>query len=412
MDPEVWKCLLDHEDILRLILCRVSWETNLRLRSVRKAFYATLSEPSVYTWSLMLTDTSFYTDHSSLEWVDGDINAEHLEQSHANAVCFFSPLKPAERVSEEVTLGRSIWKLHLRSEGLLLLERTMSEERSEGRHGVYSLLNKYELDRFLFNPLTKGFIKLPAVPKIKGNSVKGNLRNHLRMIMAVKKELVIVVAVEFHSYSQAELPRILIWHQGSQDWVLLRTTILPMHNTRFLWAGTNALFVGGELLLHFATEEDVNPGMRPTGERVFSFGSLTRAIDPELIWNCNHLAFERTHLFQHNGVLKRLKLEVVTTSYGLRYERTFGGSIDLHTFHCSSRSWQKEESIGITSHILESVSSCSKVAGVFGDILCIRNRHVFNFYNFLSKQWCRCDAKELVNFADFEKTGFLWSPKR
>ncbi|KAL3685228.1 hypothetical protein R1sor_003250 [Riccia sorocarpa] len=323
MDPEVWKCLLDHEDILRLILCRVSWETNLRLRSVSKAFYAMLSEPSVYTWSLMLTDTSFYTDHSSLEWVDGDINAEHLEQSHANAVCFFSPLKPAERVSEEVTLGRSgsfiyavvNFELHrwcilpplgdlpfgnlndLRvtgvAEGRLLLERTMSEERSEGRH-----------------------------------------------------------------------------------------------------------------------EEDVNPGMGPMGETVFSFGSLTRAIHPELIWNCNHLANGKTQLFQHKGILKRLKLEVVTTSYGLRYERTFGGSIDLHTFDCSSRSWQKEESIGMPRHILESVSSCSKVAGVFGDILCIRNRHVFIFYNFLSKQWCRCDAKELVNFADFEKTGFLWSPKR
>ncbi|KAL3685203.1 hypothetical protein R1sor_003225 [Riccia sorocarpa] len=437
MDPEVWKYLPDHEEILRLILCRVSWDTNLRLRSVSKGFYATLSEPSVFTWSSMLTDTSFYTDHSSLKWVDGDIDAEHLEQSHADAVCFFSPLSSAEREPADFVLSSSksltfaVVNFELRrwctlpplgdlpfgnlndftvsgvAKGLLLLERTMSE----GRHSDDSLLDTYELDRFLFNPVTKGFIKLPVVPNIKGL-----VGNQFRMIMAVEKEHVTVVAVEFAFYLQPGLPRILVWHQGSQDWVLLPTTILPVHNTMFLWFGTNTVFVGGELFLHVETQEIVSPGERSMGERVFSFGSRACAINPELIWNCNNIVDAKTHLFHHSGALKRLELEVVTGGRRRFHQGTLGCSIDLYTFNCSSRTWQEKESIGMPRHLLESVFKSSEVAGVFGDVLCIRNLDepaVFILYNFLTKQWCRCYAKGLVEDAEIDHgIFFLWSPKR
>ncbi|KAL3685210.1 hypothetical protein R1sor_003232 [Riccia sorocarpa] len=225
MDPEVWKYFPDQEDILRLILCRVSWDTNLRLRSVSKGFYATLSEPSFHM--------------------------------------------------------------------------VVNVNRHKLLHGSF---------RFLFNPLTKGFIKLPVVPKIKGRN-SGLVQNHLRIIMAVEKELVTVVAVEFYSYLQPELPRILIWHQGTPDWVLLNvfdppSTILPVDSMVFFWSGTNAVFFGGELFLLVETEEDWidgNPGESPIGERVFSLGSRARAIDPELIWSCNNIGDAKTHLFHHKG---------------------------------------------------------------------------------------------------------------
>ncbi|KAL3685214.1 hypothetical protein R1sor_003236 [Riccia sorocarpa] len=428
MDPEVWKYLPDHEIILRLILCRVPWKTNFRLRSVSKGFYAMLSEPFVFPWSSMLTDTSFYTDHSSLKWVDGDIDAEHLEQSNADAVCFFSALRSTERApanfvfssSEGLTYAVVNFELHRWctlprlgdlpfgnfndftvsgvAKGLLLLERTMPE----GRHSDDSLLDTYELDRFLFNPVTKGFIKLPVVPNINGL-----VENQFRMIMAVEKELVTVVAVEFSLYLQPGLPRILIWHQGSRDWVLLPTTILPVHNTMFLWSGTNAVFVGGELFLHVETEEGVYPGERSMGERVFSFGSRASAINPELILNCNNIMDAKTHLFHHSGALKRLELEVVTA--GRFRQRTLGCSIDLNTFNCSSRNWQEKESIGMPRHLLESVFKSSKVAGVFGDVLCIRNLDepaVFILYNFLTKH---CVARGLTGRRRIELITFTIS---
>ncbi|KAL3685229.1 hypothetical protein R1sor_003251 [Riccia sorocarpa] len=431
MDPEVWKCLVDHEDILRLILYRVSWDTNLRLRSVSKAFYATLSDPSVLTWSSMLTDRSFYTDHSSLKWVHTftRIDAEHLEQSHADAVCFFTRL---QSTSEGVAYALVNFELHRWctlpplgdlpfgkfndfkvtgvGEGLMLLERT------EGMHGDDSVLDMYELDRFLFNPLTKWFIKLPGVPKKKGSS-----ENHLRMIMAVEKEIVTVVAVGFHTFRRPKFPRLLIWHQGSQDWVQINTRqvpspILPVDNTLFSLFKTNVVCVGGELFFHIETLEFLNSEML-VGERIFSFGSRERAIDLELIWTCNNIMDVKTHLFPHNGALKRVDLCRVTVVTA--EEKVLYCTIDLYAFNCASRNWQKEESILMPWHLLESVSTSSQVAGVLGDILVIRNRDepsVFILYNFQTKQWCRYYTKDLVQYAntsaDSFHINFLWSPKR
>ncbi|KAL3685288.1 hypothetical protein R1sor_003310 [Riccia sorocarpa] len=402
MDPEVWKCLLDHEDILRLILCRVSWDTNLRLRSVSKAFYATLSEPSVFTWSSMLTDISFYTDHSSLKWVDSDTDAEHLEQSHADGsgVCFFTRL---QSTSEAVAYAVVNFELHRWctlpplgdlpfgnlndfeltgvGEGLMLLERT------EGMHGDGPMLDMYELDRFLFNPLTKWFIKLPGVPKNKGSS--GKLENHLRMIMAVEKEIVTVVAVGFHSFRQPEFPRILTWHQGSQDWVQINvfdppSPILLVDNTVFSLFKTNVVCVGGELFFHIETTEYLNPG-RSTGKSIFSL-SRERAIDLELIWTCNIMDV-KTQLFHHNGALKRVDLRVVTAGpqgFSRRKEEIFYCWIDLYTFNCA---------IWMPWYLVKSVFTSGQ-----------------------TKLWCRCYAKELVkyanSFANYFHMIFLWSPKR
>ncbi|KAL3685189.1 hypothetical protein R1sor_003211 [Riccia sorocarpa] len=409
MDPEVWKHLPDHEDILRLILSRVSWDTNLRLRSVSKAFYATLSEPSLFTWSSMLTDTSFYTEHSNLNVVDGD-SEDHLEQSHADAVCLFS-------TSQSVTYALVNFELHRWcklpplgdlpfgnlndftvigvAEGRLLLERTMSK----AIRGDDSL---YELDRFLFNPLTRRFIKLPVVPK--GNVVRSNLNSRLQIFVVVVNELVTVVAVDFYSQRQPELHRILIWRLGSEDWEILTAydpTILPV-----LHAGSanNVVFVGGELFLHVLTYHDGVPG-----DGIFSFGSRTCPIDPELIW-CSGPAIY-IYLFQHKGLLKFLELDAG--------KMTMGYLITVYTFDRSSRSWEEEEIIEMPRHIQKSWSIVEAinmvVVGVLGDILCLRNRRepsYFILFNFLSKQWYRCYAKELVNDGDFDQTTFLWSPER
>ncbi|KAL3685182.1 hypothetical protein R1sor_003204 [Riccia sorocarpa] len=210
MDPEIWKHLTDYEDILRLILCRVSWDTNLRLRSVSKGFCATLSEPSLFTWSSMLSDTSFYTNHSNLEWVDGGVH--HLEQSHADAVCLFRiDTLDGSRRPQSFPYAVANFELHRWCKlpplgvlpfgdfnhftvtgvaaGLLLLEKGIRDG------GVKA--NIYELDRFLFNPLTKGFTKLPLVPKVKDPSASAWNGLRSRMIMAVDKELDIDAGVIF-----------------------------------------------------------------------------------------------------------------------------------------------------------------------------------------------------------------------
>ncbi|KAL3685195.1 hypothetical protein R1sor_003217 [Riccia sorocarpa] len=367
MDPEVWKHLQYHEDILRLILSCVSWDTNLRLRSVSKAFYATLSEPSLFTWSSMLTDTSFYTDHSNLNGVDGDFE-DHLVQSHADAVCLFS-------TSPSVTYALVNFELHRWcklpplgdlpfenlndftvtrvAEGLLLLERTMSK-RIRGDDSLY------ELDRFLLNP------------------------------------------------RQPELPRILIWRLGSEDWEIFTAydpTVLPADNLVFdTGSTTNVVFVGGELFLHVLTFHDGVPG-----DRIFSFGSRTCRIDPALIWRTGPATY--IYLFQQKGLLKFLELDAG--------KWTMGYLITVYTLDSLSRRWQQEEIIEMPRHIQKCWSVVEAihmvVVGVLGDILCLRNRRepsYFILFNFLSKQWYRCYAKELVKEGDFDQTLFLWSPER
>ncbi|KAL3685268.1 hypothetical protein R1sor_003290 [Riccia sorocarpa] len=350
MDSEVWKHLPDHGDILRLTLSRVSWYTNLRLRSVSKAFYATLSEPSLCTWSSMLTDTSFYTNHPNLEWVDG--GGDHLEQSHADAVClistdafcFFGTSESVTYAAVNFELDRwcnlpllgdlpfgdlNDFTVTGGANGLLLLEKG---RRSDGVEP-----NIYELDRFLFNPLTKGFTKLPVVPKVKDPSAsKGNgLRS--RMIMAVEKEVVTVVATEFSQLHSVE----------------------------------SAVLVGGELFLH--TVDNRNGDGPPSSNRVFSSGS--RETDPELIFTCEKEFSDNPviHLFQYKGALKRLELAVVT---GWRCH------IKLFTFDSLSRSWQEEE-IEMPKDMQKSL-----------------------------KQWSDCCVKGPLDHWLFSRTLFLWSPQR
>ncbi|KAL3679696.1 hypothetical protein R1sor_022652 [Riccia sorocarpa] len=407
MDLEVWKHLLDHEDILRLILARVSWDTNLRLRSVSKAFYATLSEPSLFTWSSMLTDTSFYTDG-----VDGDFEDHHLVQSHADAVCLFS-------TSQSVTYALVDFELHRWcklpplgdlpfgnlndftvtrvAEGRLLLERTMSEGIRGGDGPLH------ELDRFLFNPLTRRFIKLPVVPKSNVVHFGSNLKRSLQIFIVVVNELVTVVAVDFYSQRQPELPRILIWRLGSsEDWEIFTAydpTILPADNM-VLDAGstTNVVFVGGELFLHVLTYLDGVPG-----DGIFSFGSPTCRIDvPALIWRTGPAAY--LYLFQHKGLLKFLELDAG------KWNRGYLTSV--YTLDRSSRRWQQEEIVEMPRHMYSRRWSLAEainmvVVGVLGDILCLRNRRepsIFVLFNFQSKQWYRCYAEELVDDGDFDHT--------
>ncbi|KAL3685196.1 hypothetical protein R1sor_003218 [Riccia sorocarpa] len=282
MDPKIWKHLTDHEDILRLI--RVSWDTNLRLRSVSKGFYVTLSEPSLFTWSSVLSDTSFYTNHSNLEW---------SPEGQKECCC---------------------WRKGIPNDDLEA--------------------NIYELDRFLFNPLTKGFSKLPVVPKVKGSSALAWNGLRSRMIMTVEKELVTVVAMEFSQYSEDAwwvpvLSRILVWHEGSEDWKPLET-----YDPRCtsITSVDSAVFVDGELFLHVVDDMDDNE--LPSRDRVFSCGS--RATEPELIFICEKefSDYPVLHLFQYKGALKRLELAVVT-----------GGCchIELFTSDRLSRCWQEEE---------------------------------------------------------------------
>ncbi|KAL3685180.1 hypothetical protein R1sor_003202 [Riccia sorocarpa] len=433
MDPKIWEKLTYHEDILRLIFSRVSWDTNLRLRSVSKGFCATLPEPSVFTWSSMLSDTSFYTNHSNLEWVDGGVH--HLGQSHADALCLFrtdtvfdfgiSAPQPVPYVVLNFELHRwcklpqlgdlpfgdlNDFRVTGVAEGLLLLEKRIPNDKLEKGTPFEGLsANIYELDRFIFNPLTKGFTKLPVVPKVKDPSalIWNGLRSE--MIMAVEEELVTVVATEFSSNRRGcpTLTRILIWHKGSEDWEPLETYDLTC---TFITSVDSAVFVGGELFLH--TLGDMDDYGLPSRGRVFICGS--RATDPELIFICEEGLSNNPllHLFQYKGSLKRLELTVATGGFC---------HIKLGTFDRLSRSWQEEDiemstqmQLSLYVTLVDICEYISSFMDVSGDILCIGNQckpDVFFLYNFLSKQWCECSAKEPLNQLLYNSKIFLWSPK-
>ncbi|KAL3685183.1 hypothetical protein R1sor_003205 [Riccia sorocarpa] len=426
MDPEVWKHLTDHEDILRLIFSRVLWDTNLSLRLVSKAFQAMLSEPSLYTWSSMLAGTGFYANHPNLNWVDSiGIPAHGLKETPVNPVCLLST---SHTITFEVAnferqqwcklppLGRlpygelSDFTVTGVAEGLLLLERKIHRYPISHRVTEYALnpnVDLYELDRFLFNPMTKEFMKLPVVPKVGDSLVNPETNYSLRypMFVAVEKEkTVTVVATEFSkrpgdSWEPPRLTRILLWRQGGKEWEPLETNL----------SGTdvqtvhNAVFGGGELFLH---SKDLRGGY--PGDRVINCDR--RAINPQLVLTGESYDLPVLHLFQLRGILRRL---TGTKLHGFgRYHY-----LKLCTFDHLNGSWE-EEDINMPMHMLKKLYASLADEGeywrlfvdVLDDTLCVGNRfnpEVF-LYNLPTEQWSECYVKQLVTPSPHDRKVFLW----
>ncbi|KAL3686011.1 hypothetical protein R1sor_004033 [Riccia sorocarpa] len=420
MDFEVWKHLADHEEILRLVLARVSWDTNLRLRPVSKAWNDILLESSKFlTWSSMLTDRDFYVDYPELKWVDGSTSIEsnatadvpscsskQQEQTPTtgDAICILST---SQTTCAMVNFGIYRWcKLppmtqlpfgHWNeftvigsAEGLLLLERN---------HGRYRNEDSYELDRFFFNPVTQDFSKLPPVPRNPHSM--SNFLNYPMMITVDNDRCIRVVAVELaeEEYDMGrKITRILIWERNvSCGWEAVDTNC-PAGSRRDV---EEAVFASGELFLNtrcYYTEL----GVLMRGHRLIKCKWETHSV---VIGDFDYNPIQ--HLFQYRGVLMR-----VTGTWKQGKERTYQlpqpPSLKLCTFDHLNGTWLQESTIEMPKQMVNKVHdtlSDGHVRKVFvrveGDILCIGitdhfKGEVLLLYNLLSQSWTEVCLKNLL----------------
>ncbi|KAL3694517.1 hypothetical protein R1sor_008168 [Riccia sorocarpa] len=427
MDPEVWKHLTDHEDILRLVLVRVSWDTNLRLRPVSKAWNKTLLELSKFlTWSSMLADRSFYIHYPELKWVDsssrieGNItrdvhscSSEPQERSLAtgDSICILSATTCAVvnfRINrwcklpsiKQLPFGRwNEFSVTRSAKGLLLLERLYV-------HDHHDHLYLHELDRFLLNPLTQDFSKLPPVPRNPLHEKDCSL--NYPMIITVDNEKVIrVVAVELGREQWGErywkIIRILIWQEnGSGGWEA--ANVNGRNSYRFgldVEEHREGVFAAGKLFLNTRCS---NPqlGSREGGYRVIecnweTHSALVGDFDPKPI----------QHLFQHQGVLMRLT--------GTSKEEP--QSLKLCMFDHLSGTWLKESTMEMPKQMVDRFYDTlyherNTFVHVEGDILCIGNSfrgEVLFLYNLLSRSWTEVCAKYLMDRLLWLRDVALWA---
>ncbi|KAL3701134.1 hypothetical protein R1sor_019156 [Riccia sorocarpa] len=341
MDPEVWKHLADHEDILRLVLVRVSWDTNIRLRPVSKLPFGRRNE--------------------------------------------FSVTRSAK--------------------GLLLLETRHLSDGSDNEN-----LYLHELDRFLFNPLTQDFSKLPPVPR---NPLHGiNCSLEYPMIITVDNDRVIrVVAVELGREQSNErwwkIIRILIWQEnGSRGWEA--ANLNDPASSRFsqrLEQLTEGVFAAGKLFLNTKCR---NPQLGKGGYRIMECNWETHSVmigdfDPNPI----------QHLFQHRGVLMRLTGT---------WREVQPQSLKLCTFDHLNETWLEESTTEMPEQMVNRFYDTldherNTFVHVEGDILCIGNVYRGEFlllYNLLRRSWTEVCAKYLMDQDENNPNRriSLWSPSK
>ncbi|KAL2654030.1 hypothetical protein R1flu_022158 [Riccia fluitans] len=398
MDPEVWKHLADHDEILRLVLARVSWDTNLRLRSVSKAWNDTLSETYFLKWSSMLTDRGFYTNHPNVEWVesltntiddstldvDSRIGKKQREESLADPVCLLSTSETTYAVAnlelrrwcklpvlEHFPFGRwDEFTVSAATEGLLLLEKIVLNRS----------VDLYELDRYLLSPLTGGFVKLLPVPKVRDafDSMFSVLR-HPMIMTADKDKFVTVIALEFsHRPTNFNLglypvlSRVLLWRQNASSWELLETDGPRMSTIREV---RNAVFAGGELFIHTKYLENGT-----SGHRVIKCGR--DAVDPGTMVLIDDFGTAPVvHIFQHRGVLKRLTATWKGESYHRQFQQKIQANIKICSFDHAHGNWQHESMVEMPKQMVKRLYDPLPDRGIWrfyvdieGDILCVGNR--------------------------------------
>ncbi|KAL3682473.1 hypothetical protein R1sor_000495 [Riccia sorocarpa] len=436
MDPEVWKHLTDHEDILRLVLVRVSWDTNLRLRPVSKAWNNTLLELSKFlTWSSMLTDRSFYLDYPELEWVDSSTNIESnitidvhscsskpQEQSLAtgDSICILSATTCAVvnfRINrwckippiKQLPFGQwNEFSVTRSAKGLLLLER---KHVPDGNENLYL----HELDRFLFNPLTQDFSKLPPVPR---DPQEIDCSLEYPMIITVDNDRVIrVVAVELGKEVLFErwwkTIRILIWQEnGSGGWEAANLNGPSSRYSLDVEELRDGVFAAGKLFLNTKCR---NPqlGNRKGGYRIMECNWETHSV---LIGGFNPSPIQ--HLFQHQGVLMRLTGTWKEDPHAYFQQPQ---SLKLCTFDHLNGTWLQESTMEMPEQMVNRFyDTLSDERNTFvhveGDILCIGNcfsGDVLFLYNLLSRSWTEVCAKYVMDKDENNPNRriSLWSPK-
>ncbi|KAL3683617.1 hypothetical protein R1sor_001639 [Riccia sorocarpa] len=440
MDPEVWQHLADHEDILRLVLVRVSWDTNLRLRPVSKAWNNILN--MFLTWSSMLTDRSFYIDYPKLKWVDSftrgkqmgrnftrdgqhSCSSKQQEQSLAigDSICILSTTTCAvvnfginrwcklPPINQLPFGQRNKYTVTGSAKGLLLLERN---------HEPYRNQNLHKLDRFLFNPLTQDFSKLPPVPR---NPHQKNCSLQSPMIITVDNDRVIrVVAVELGGEETGQqwwkIIRILIWEENaSRGWEAADVHENRRISSREVEELREGVFAAGKLFLNARC---VNPRRNgQDGYRVMECNWETHSV---LIGNFEPDPIH--HLFQHRGVLMRLTGTWRDSEVRLWRQWQLQGlsmpsspqSLKLCTFDHLNGTWLQESTMELPKHLVNRFydtlyNGGNTFALVEGDILCIGNQfrgEVLFLYNLLSRSWTEVCMNQDGN--NPTRNISLWSP--
>ncbi|KAL3694396.1 hypothetical protein R1sor_008047 [Riccia sorocarpa] len=393
MDPEVWKHLTDYEDILRRVLVRVSWDTNIRLRPVSKAWNNTLLELSKFlTWSSMLTDRSFYMDYPELKWVDSSTSL-----ATGDSICILSATNCAvvnfginrwcnlPPINQLPFGQRNEFSVTRAAKGLLLLE---------GKYLPGTNQDLYKLDRFLFNPLTQDFSKLPPVPR---NTHERDCKLDYPMIITVDDDRVVrVVAVELGreetNYRWFKIIRILIWQEnGSRGWEAADvdgTRTFPQHVQEL----REGVFAAGKLFLNTKCMDPVFAS-RKAGYRVMQCNWETHSV---LIGDFE--PNEIQHLFQHRGVVMRL-----TATWKEEPVLSFlkPQSLELCTFDHLNRTWLQESTVEMPKQMVDRFHDTvphqqNTFVHVEGDILCLGNCYmgeVLLLYNLLSRSWTEVLAK-------------------
>ncbi|KAG6553993.1 hypothetical protein Mapa_004910 [Marchantia paleacea] len=420
MDPQVWEHLPDHEEILRLVLARLPWWSNARLRAVSKLWNATLSEPPFLTWASMLADASFYTNHPNLTWTHRKRSPSQTRStpSHPRPVCLLST---SETRCAVANFSSSRWSLlpalstlpfgrwdeftvTAAAEGLVLLERNI--EHHDTHHDLYTL------DRFLFNPANSSWRKLPPVPKTE--STYGRTYSVLRqpLIMASDKDRSVrVVAMEFMlvgsraGLTGRELQRIYTYRlaQGAV-WELSVSDDARFHQIRTV----ESVVFSDDVYIHSRYREDGSPG-----HRLFRTSQLEDfEVDTDFLFQ--YASVPILHFFQHRG---QLMFALGTRKNGRTPQRQ---RIRLGRFDHRHGRWHKEVD-DMPHAMVQSLYRTLADEGVWriyfdveGDFLCFGNQmkaELFVFYNLCTSRWSSSSARVYDGQNDSEQSVFAWQPR-
>ncbi|KAL3683616.1 hypothetical protein R1sor_001638 [Riccia sorocarpa] len=289
------------------------------------------------------------------------------------------------------------------AKGLLLLERNHEAHRNKNLH---------RMDRFLFNPLTQDFSKLPPVPR---NPHERECSLQYPMIITVDNDRVIrVVAIELGREELGQrwwkIIKILIWQEnGSRGWEAADVHEYAT-SSRFssleVQELTEGVFAAGKLFLN---PRCVNPrGNGKNGYRVMECNWETHSV---LIGNFEPNPIQ--HLFQHQGVLMRLTGT---------WRQVQPQSLKLCTFDHLNGTWLQESTMELPKQMVKRFYDTlyherATFVHVEGDILCIGNQYrgeVLLLYNLLSRSWTEVCAKYLMNQDGNNPNRYiyLWSPSK
>ncbi|KAL2644688.1 hypothetical protein R1flu_012275 [Riccia fluitans] len=346
MDSQVWDKLPD--EILRLILSCLPWWSNLRLRSVSRA------------WKNLLSDASFLAHSTPLQTGD------------AAPCCIL-------RISEPYTIGdlnTGKWS------ELKDFSATWDNgfRISAASSGVF-LMHRPDLNvNFLVNPLNRTQRMLPPLPKLEDQLVVAAW--HYPMTMKVEENPVNVKVVGLQ-FGDGKLTRVFIYDLLKHSWNAISDNV----TSKNFRAVQSSLFVGDDIYLLTPSDQL----FRVAGRQ------LVEIPLPE----CSHEGLVIKHIFQHQGSLMLANGLWVTKPHPV---------VELWRFDHVQESWQMVEQMPEQFAVeLEDSKDLFKVDSE-GDVVgfgCFHSK-VLILHNLVTLEWWSVPCKDYLNCTG---CSFLWHPR-